>query len=68
MKMMYVVGVVLMLIGVYQIYNTRSYFINLKTNGGKSTSPFIAYALYSSLVIGGFLIFIGFGTLFFFNW
>ncbi len=65
---MYVVGILVILLGIYQIHSSIKYLSNLKTNGGKDTSPFILYAIYSSFLIGGFMMFFGFGTMFFFNW
>ncbi|MGL9727577.1 hypothetical protein [Enterococcus sp. DIV0756] len=50
--MSYFIGVIFVLLGVWQFVMTKRSFSNLKKNGNKNTSPFVMFSLWSSLVIG----------------
>ncbi|WP_125762029.1 hypothetical protein [Companilactobacillus hulinensis] len=58
------IGIAVMFLGIFQIYSSRNAFVNLKTNGNKSTSPFMLYALFFSFFIGFVFIVIGFAVAF----
>lgn len=58
------IGIVLSLLGIFQIYSTKGAFSNLKTNGNRSTSPFMLYALYFSFFIGLVFVILGLALIF----
>ncbi len=48
-------GVILIIISVLEFVETRRMVHRLQTEGGKDTSSFIGYALWSAVVVGIFL-------------
>ncbi|MCI1894900.1 hypothetical protein ACFQ41_11240 [Lacticaseibacillus suilingensis] len=49
-------GIVLVVVGLWQFHATTHAFKEMKRNGNKNTSPFIMYALYSGYLFGGLFI------------
>ncbi len=55
----YIVGVAMILLGIYQIFNSHKYVREIQKDGNKTTSHFVGYAVWSSFAFG--LIIIGIG-------
>lgn len=55
-----IVGIVLLLLGCYQLYATRNVFVYTKKQGNKNTSAFLPLGLYSGGLMG--IVFLGFGV------
>lgn len=58
-----IIGIVFLLLGVWQLWMTKRAFTNLKTKGTKEASPFVMFSLWSSLVMA--VIFLGLAYSFF---
>ncbi|WP_390405549.1 immunity protein [Lacticaseibacillus jixiensis] len=58
-----IVGVVLLLLALWQFYAAYSNFRNVQRYGNKHTSPFIAYANFYGWFFGALLIVMGMGLL-----
>ncbi|MGM0165864.1 hypothetical protein IGI39_000815 [Enterococcus sp. AZ135] len=50
--MNYILGIVFLLLSVWQLAMTKRSFTDLKKNGNKNTSPFIMLGLWFSFIIG----------------
>ncbi|PMD73781.1 hypothetical protein [Companilactobacillus nuruki] len=57
-------GILIIILGGWQMYATTKYFQNLKTAGNKSTSIFSLAAVYSSFFLAIIFIIIGLATVF----
>lgn len=52
-------GVVLVMLGLWQVYASKTYFQSLKKDGNQSTSAFSPIAIYSGFIFGLMFIMIG---------
>lgn len=52
-----VVGIIFLVLGVWQLWMTKRSFTNLRQKGNKDTSPFVMFSLWSSLLMA--IIFLG---------
>lgn len=49
------IGILCLLLAAYEVYSVRKWFIYVKTEGNKNTSPFILWAMWSAIVFSFFL-------------
>ncbi|WP_288761775.1 hypothetical protein [uncultured Lacticaseibacillus sp.] len=56
-------GIVLIGLGVWQVWRTRKYMHFLRTDAGPDTSPFALNAVYTSVVIGVLGVLAGVGVI-----
>jgi hypothetical protein len=59
----YIVGIVVILLGIYQLLNSRKYVHEIQKDGSKTTSHFVGYAVWSSFVVGILIIGMGMSIL-----
>lgn len=59
----YIVGIVVILLGIYQLFNSRKYVHEIQKDGNKTTSHFVGYAVWSSFVVGILIIGMGMSIL-----
>lgn len=55
----YIVGIVTILLGIYQIFKSRKYVREIQKDGSKTTSHFVGYAIWSGFVVGIMIIAMG---------
>lgn len=55
-------GILLIALGCWQFYASAHAFNRVRTSGGPSTSPFMAFALWYGFFFGAILILIGIGA------
>lgn len=55
----YFIGVLAILFGIYQMVNSYKYVKTIQKHGNKSTSYFVGYAVWYSLLFGLFFVVMG---------
>lgn len=64
--LMILLGVVLVVLSLYQFYTVRGTFKRLKSGETTSTSTFVVYGLWTGLIVAVFLLIDGIGTIIYF--